>query len=280
MGSFLKAEEKSQFYQDGFLLKKKLFSNIEVSRIKTALEQDPLIKKHMFNRDDAQGNATISVQWNNPGNSSYGVGARMKKIVDVIEILLNGEVYHWHSKVTAKAAREGGAWEWHQDYGYWYNHGCLYPEMMSVMIAIDKSSKANGCLQVLKGSNNIGRIDHIKTVKENGDLGQVCADQERIKWAETKHDNFYCEMDPGDALFFHGNTLHASGSNQSEMRRWALLYCYNKASNSPFIESHQPFYRPIEKADNDYIEKHGVTLGDGSEEFQSTYTKKNNKEKK
>ena len=146
--------------------------------------------------------------------------------------------------------------------------------MMSVMIAIDKSSKANGCLQVLKGSNNIGRIDHIKTVKENGDLGQVCADQERIKWAETKHDNFFCEMDPGDALFFHGNTLHASGPNKSEMRRWALLFCYNKASNSPFIKSHQPFYRPIDKAENDYIEKHGVTLGDGSEEFQSTYTKK------
>ena len=274
MGTLLKVEEKTQFYQDGFILKKKLFSDIEVSRIKASLEKDPLIKKHMFDREDAQGNATISVQWNNPGNSSYGVGARMKKIVDVVEILLNGEVYHWHSKVTAKAAREGGAWEWHQDYGYWYNHGCLYPEMLSVMIAIDKSSKANGCLQVLKGSNNIGRIDHIKTVKENGDLGQVYADQERIKWAETKHDNFFCEMDPGDALFFHGNTLHASGPNKSEMRRWALLFCYNKASNSPFIKSHQPFYRPIDKAENDYIEKHGVTLGDGSEEFQSTYTKK------
>ena len=79
MGAILKVEEKHQFCQDGFLLKKTLFSSIEVSRIKASLEQDPLIKKHMFDREDAKGNATISVQWNNPGNSSYGVGARMKK---------------------------------------------------------------------------------------------------------------------------------------------------------------------------------------------------------
>ena len=174
-----------------------------------SLESDPLIKQHMFDRDDSDGNSTLSVQWNNPGKSSYGVGARMNKIVNVVEELLGSEVYHWHSKVTAKAAREGGAWEWHQDYGYWYNHGCLYPDMMSVMVALDKSTKENGCLQVLKGSHQIGRIDHNKMVKENGDLGQVCADQERIKWAETKHENIYCEMEPGDALFFHGNTLHA-----------------------------------------------------------------------
>ena len=268
------SSEINDFKKDGFIIKRKLFSEKEVKNIMKSLESDPLIKQHMFDRDDSDGNSTLSVQWNNPGKSSYGVGARMKKIVNVVEELLGGEVYHWHSKVTAKAAKEGGAWEWHQDYGYWYNHGCLYPDMMSVMVALDKSTKENGCLQVLKGSHQIGRIDHIKMVKENGDLGQVCADQERIKWAETKHENIFCEMEPGDALFFHGNTLHGSGANKSEMRRWALLFCYNTASNNPFIETHQPFYNQINKAEDNYIIENGVTLGDGSENFQSTYTKK------
>ena len=268
------SSEINDFKKDGFIIKRKLFSEKEVKNIMKSLESDPLIKQHMFDRDDSDGNSTLSVQWNNPGKSSYGVGARMKKIVNVVEELLGGEVYHWHSKVTAKAAKEGGAWEWHQDYGYWYNHGCLYPDMMSVMVALDKSTKENGCLQVLKGSHQIGRIDHIKMVKENGDLGQICADRERIKWAETKHENIYCEMEPGDALFFHGNTLHGSGANKSEMRRWALLFCYNTASNNPFIETHQPFYNQINKAEDNYIIENGVTLGDGSENFQSTYTKK------
>ncbi len=43
--------------------------------------------------------------------------------------------------MTTKQPQEGGAWEWHQDFGYWYNYGCLAPEMMSIYVALDKSTK-------------------------------------------------------------------------------------------------------------------------------------------
>ncbi len=49
----------------------------------------------------------------------------------------------------------GGAWEWHQDYGYWYKNGCLLPHMASCLIAVDRATKANGCLQILKGSHEM-----------------------------------------------------------------------------------------------------------------------------
>lgn len=45
---------------------------------------------------------------------------------------VRGEVYHYHSKLTAKDPFEGGAWEWHQDYGYWYNNGCLSPGCLRI----------------------------------------------------------------------------------------------------------------------------------------------------
>ena len=143
LSNHLSNQEKIDFNKDGFVFKRNLFSKKEIANIMQSLEGDPLIKKNLFDREDDDGNKTISVQWNHPGNSSYGVGARMNRVVMPVQEFLGGEVYHWHSKVTAKAAREGGAWEWHQDYGYWYNHGCLYPKMMSVMVAIDKSVKDN-----------------------------------------------------------------------------------------------------------------------------------------
>ena len=37
---------------------------------------------------------------------------------------LRGEVHHYHSKPTMKAP-DPSAWNWHQDYGYWYQNGCL-----------------------------------------------------------------------------------------------------------------------------------------------------------
>src|SRR5690606_32646886 len=98
--------------------------------------------------------------WNHPGDDLFGRVARSVRIVEAMEALLGGEVYHYHSKLMLKEPRVGGAWEWHQDYGYWYNNGCLYPLMASCLIALDRATQANGCLQVLRGSHLIGRIEH------------------------------------------------------------------------------------------------------------------------
>ena len=32
---------------------------------------------------------------------------------------------YYHSKMILKDAKVGGAWAWHQDYGYWYQNGVL-----------------------------------------------------------------------------------------------------------------------------------------------------------
>lgn len=55
----------------------------------------------------------------------------------------------------------GGRHVWHQDYGYWYENGCLTPDMGSVFIALDPCTKENGCLRVLSGSHKMGRLDHV-----------------------------------------------------------------------------------------------------------------------
>ena len=47
-----------------------------------------------------------------------------------------------------KEAFTGGSFVWHQDYGYWYMNGCLYPDMGTAFIAIDRCDEENGCLQV------------------------------------------------------------------------------------------------------------------------------------
>ena len=50
-----------------------------------------------------------------------------------------------------KEPKVGGAWEWHQDYGYWYKNQFMFPdELISVMVALTEANKGNGCLQVIK----------------------------------------------------------------------------------------------------------------------------------
>ena len=201
---------------------------------------------------DMQGNEVRLSLWNHPGDTIYGMFARCHRIVNSMEVLLDGEVYHYHSKMIMKDPKIGGAWEWHQDYGYWYQNGCLQPLLSSVMIAVDPATRGNGCLQVLRQSHHLGRIDH----QQKGD--QAGAEMERVEEALKIFDLVYVEMEPGDALFFHCNLLHRSDQNRSPNPRWSLICCYNAARNNPYKESHHPRYTPIKKVPDTAIRTVGI----------------------
>jgi ectoine hydroxylase-related dioxygenase (phytanoyl-CoA dioxygenase family) len=187
--------------------------------------------------------------------------ARSEKIVGGMEQLLDDEVYHYHSKMSAKEPKVGGAWEWHQDYGYWYNNGCLFPDMASVFIAIDECTRENGCLQVLRGSHKLGRIEHGRFGEQTG------ADPERVKIALERLEHVHCEMAPGTGLYFHGNLLHASAPNTSDKPRWGLLCCYNTRHNDPYKESHHPRYTPLAKVPHAAIKQIGAKATAAGQKF-------------
>ena len=241
-GGPLSAVELERFQQDGYLFSKGLFDAEETEGLLDYARNDESMLASAYDRKDASGAATRLALWNTPGENLYGLFSRSPRIVDRMEQLLEGEVYHWHTKMMLKEPLVGGAWEWHQDYGYWYYNGCLFPLLASCLIAVDRANQANGCLQVLKGSHHLGRVDHGKTGEQAG------ADMERVEEALKRFELVYVEAEPGDALFFHSNLLHRSDQNRSPNPRWSLICCYNAARNDPYKESRHPRYQPLEKA--------------------------------
>ena len=263
-GSILTPEQRADFDRDGFVFVRGLFDAEEIALMRTAIEQDPAIRNNFYDRNDASGLSTKMVTWNHPGDSVYGLAARSNRVVDTMEDLLGGEVYHYHSKLTAKEPYEGGAWEWHQDYGYWYHNGCVFPYMASVMVALDRTTPENGCLQVVRGSHLVGRIDHGVLPGE-----QVGADPRRVEEILRRMEIVYAEMEPGDGLFFHSNTLHRSDQNRSANRRWTVLYCYNAARNDPYLEHHHPKYTPLVKVDDGAIKEAGLRFAQDTSAYRN-----------
>ena len=225
-------DQLRRFQDDGFFVVDSLLSREEVELLGKIARRRHADEKQAASRRDGQGarsgwRCTTSWTTTLPAPSS----AR-RRIVDAMEQLLGGEVYHYHHKMILKEPLTGGAWEWHQDYGYWYNNGCLFPRLASCLIAVDRGDAGNGCLQVLQGSHRMGRIDHGKVGDQTGaDLERVAA--RRSERLELVH----CELEPGSAIFFHCNLLHCSAQNRSPDPRWALICCYNAARNDPYKES-------------------------------------------
>lgn len=230
------------FHRDGYVLIKGFFKRVEIEHLAAYASRDRRLDEKAFGRSDGEGGSVRLAVWNHPTDTIYGAVARNESLVGCLEQLLGGEVYHYHSKMIMKDARTGGAWAWHQDYGYWYQNGVLFPDMASAFIAVDRSTRENGCLQVVRGSHRLGRLEHILTGEQAG------ADPERVEEALKRLELVHVEMDPGDVLFFHSNTLHRSDQNRSEAARWSMICCYNAAANDPYKDSHHPRYTPLIKA--------------------------------
>lgn len=232
--------ECEQFLRDGFVIARSLLSPDEVRLLGEVARADEDLARTAYHRRDAGGQTTTLAVRNELADDMYSAIARSRRVVDRMTRFLDGEVYHYHHKLILKQPRVGGAWEWHQDYGYWYHNGCLLPDMASCMIAIDRASVENGCLQVLRGSHAMGRVDH-------GPIGdQTGADPERVEIARQRFELVHVELEPGDGVFFHANLLHRSDQNRSGDPRWALICCYNTRRNDPYKESRHPRYSPLD----------------------------------
>lgn len=260
MPSLFTPEQRAQYERDGYVIIRSLFDTEEIGLMRDAMEQDPALRASLYDRKDAEGKSTRMALWNHPGDSVYGLAARSRRVVDTMEDMLGGEVYHYHSKLTAKEAYDGGAWEWHQDYGYWYHNGCMYPYMGSVMVALDRANRENGCLQVLRGSHLVGRVDHGVLPGE-----QVGADLRRVEEMKKQLELVYVELEPGDALFFHANVMHRSDQNRSPNRRWTVLFCFNAARNNPYVEHHHPQYTPLLKVDDEAVRAAGARVSSAAD---------------
>jgi Phytanoyl-CoA dioxygenase (PhyH) len=236
MPNMLTAAQTAEFNEKGFTYARGLFAPDEIDLLTRAMEEDPAVRESILDRRDGEGRSTRIALWNRAGDSVYGLAARCRRMVDTSAALLGGSVYHYQSKLTAKEPEVGGAWEWHQDYGYWYYNGCLRPDLLSVMIALDKTTRENGCLQI--------------------------AEQCPIE---------YCELDKGDALIFHCNAIHRSDANRSASRRWTLLICYNRVDNDTIIKSDDRYFVPLEAVDDEALRQAGLRFasGDNREHFAS-----------
>lgn len=238
----LTSQQVSAYQRDGYLIVHNFLDRLEVDKLYGIATGDEMLQKHAFDLNDQTGKKTRLTLWYNPGDDAYGLLTRSRRIVDAADKLLEGDtpVCHFHSKLMQKEPRVGGAWEWHQDYGYWYKNEFLFPgQMFSVMIAITAATRENGCLQVIGGSHRMGRVEH-------GFAGeQVGASQRYVDLALKTMPLVYVELSPGDALFFHSNLLHRSAANLSDSARWSLISVYNRQANAGYNEPNGSHTVPV-----------------------------------
>lgn len=105
MSGVFDSEELTRYFEDGYVIRRGLFSAEEISLLGAAARGDHALDQAAVARDDGAGNKVRLSLWNHPGDGIYGMVARCRRVVDSVEQLLGGEVYHYHSKMILKDSR-------------------------------------------------------------------------------------------------------------------------------------------------------------------------------
>ncbi len=141
--------------------------------------------------------------------------------LDIVEPLIGPDIALWSSHFICKPPRVGKRVPWHEDSAYW--KGRLDPmEVVTLWLALDPSTPANGCMRVIPGSHHDGYSDY----------AAVADPQNQVFGTEIKpgkfdeHQAVDMVLQPNQCSIHHGRLIHGSNANHGTMRRCGYTMRY------------------------------------------------------
>ena len=233
----LTAEQIAQYDRDGFLIFPKLLSTDEVSILQEEIERVSQIRSEMIFREGDDGAIKIMFRLHEKdgatGSPAFHAACRTGRILKTAQKCLHDdEIYIHHCKVNMKAAIEGSAWPWHQDFHTWHLDGISEPNMATMTIVLTEATQVIGCLYVLPGSHKLGRTD---PRWDNSTAYNLWAakPQDMKTFMRQFPEPIPITGGAGTAAIFDCNLLQASGHNLTAEDRWQVFFCFNQCRNHP-----------------------------------------------
>ena len=234
----LNKKELNFYKKNGYLVKEKLISNIEINKINCLIEK--IINKeekkktkiknlggsynNNFVYNSNSSNKREILRLNNPTyyNKLFFNLSRNKKIIKIAKKLLGGSVRFHHCKLNFKLpSKKGGEVSWHQDWAF-YPH--TNDDLITVGVYLEDCYEENGPLQVIPKSHKQKIFSHHNKSKEF--VGKIC---EKINSKNKKS----LTGKAGTVTFHHVRTVHGSGLNLKNSKRPLMLFGYTNTDAWP-----------------------------------------------
>lgn len=142
----------------------------------------------------------------------YLTVARIPEILDMVAQVIGEDIALWNCSFFAKPAKVGTKTPWHQDGEYWPIRPLA---TCTVWIAVDASTRENGCLRVIPGSHKSKRL---ASHRENNAEGLALnLELEQDEFDESQAEDIILEA--GQISLHDVYLYHGSEANHSENPR-------------------------------------------------------------
>ena len=232
---YLTKEEINQFDKEGYLIFPNLFSIEEVQYLSAAVPKLYDIREE-YNYREKNSDLVRTNFAAHLYSKPFAKLAKHPRMIQPVEDLLQEKLYMHQFKINGKMAFEGDVWQWHQDYGTWFNDDLMpNSRAMNVAIFLDEVTEFNGPLLFIPGSHKKGVIDAshdlvttsypLWTIKNN--LIKELVDRA----GGIKGGIVSAKGKAGSMIVFHSCLVHASSCNLSPFNRISVYLSLCAVSN-------------------------------------------------
>ena len=209
------------YERDGVVLVPQFLSTEEVAAVRAELDRyirDDLAAQPIDARTFEKDETSVRNLWRlEKYNTFFRQLGERTDILTFIAPFVHGEPLLVGVETFNKPARIGSGVPYHQDNAYFCQ---TPPDMLTVWIAIDAVTEANGPVFFVKGSHKEG----MRPTKPSGVRGNSIGMAEPSPVPLT--DQFCGLLAPGDATIHQCETIHHSAPNTTEFSRLGLLLVY------------------------------------------------------
>lgn len=211
----------ADYERDGVVLIRQFLSAAEVAAVRAELDRyirDDLAAQPIDARTMEKDEKTVRNLWRlEKYNEWFRQLGEREDIRALVAPLLHGEPVLMAVETFNKPARVGSGVPYHQDNAYFCQ---TPPDMLTVWVAIDEVTAANGPVFFVKGSHKAGMLPTRLSGVRGNSIGM--AEPSSVPLAEQ----FCGLLAPGDATIHQCQTIHHSAPNTTDFSRLGLLFVY------------------------------------------------------
>ncbi|TJY42161.1 phytanoyl-CoA dioxygenase family protein [Cohnella pontilimi] len=234
--------EVDKYWEQGYhLYKKPVFSADKMDRLRGIFED------HLAEKGDKLSDELDTPHFRDKRLLEFLLA---DEVLDIVEPLIGPNIMLWSSHFICKDPYVGRATPWHEDSAYWNGRFDKYDKIVTVWLAIDRSTKENGCMRVIPGTHNNGFSEY-----EDVDM-KINTFHAQIKNIDEDK-AVYFELEPGECSLHDSRIIHGAAANTSPYRRCGYTMRFISTDTKVIPEKNENWEiilaRGVDLAGNKYV---------------------------
>ena len=206
----ISAAEKKHYLRDGYLVRRRLFSERRMSEIRSGID-----RRIAALPQEIRSENMLNWHLHDPWILDL---AGCQEIIDLVEGLIGPDIAILTTRILSKPPSIGRPVPWHQDAYFWPLEPC---EAVSFWLAVDEVTEENGAMRVLPGGHGGKLLEHVHIGKDENVLGEAI----RPDLIDEDKAVVLC-LGAGECSFHDIYLPHGSPPNRSDKRRCAFIVRY------------------------------------------------------